>query len=72
MKNLKALSALLDETEPNQRIIKAEIARELGDFDECLLLLSNMVDKSYEFVVDSIKKLAEGKVRAVKPLDPTK
>jgi len=72
VKNLKALSALLDETEPNQRIIKAEIARELGDFDECLLLLSNMVDKSYEFVVDSIKKLAEGKVRAVKPLDPTK
>ena len=40
VKNLKALSAMLDESEPNQRILKAEIARELGEFDECLRLLS--------------------------------
>lgn len=38
VKNLKALSAMLDEAEPNQRIIKAEIAREIGEFEECLLL----------------------------------
>ena len=30
VQNLKALSDMLDETEPNQRILKAEIARELG------------------------------------------
>ena len=33
VKNLKALSALLDESKSDQRIIKAEIARELGDFE---------------------------------------
>ena len=38
VQNLKALSEMLDETEPNQRILKAEIARELGEFDECLRL----------------------------------
>ena len=32
VQNLKALSEMLDETEPNQRILKAEIARELGEF----------------------------------------
>ncbi len=32
VQNLKALSKMLDETEPNQRILKAEIARERGLF----------------------------------------
>ena len=36
---------MLDETEPNQRILKAEIARELGEFDECLRLLSHPFDE---------------------------
>jgi len=40
VKNLDALSALFDEFEQNQRILKAEIARELGRFDDCLRLLS--------------------------------
>ena len=39
--NLKALSEMLDESEQNQRILKAEIARELGNFDECIGLLSH-------------------------------
>ena len=72
VQNLKALSEMLDETEPNQRILKAEIARELGEFDECLLLLSYQFDKGYERAVGFIKKLAEEKVRAVKPFTPGK
>jgi hypothetical protein len=67
--NLNALSKMLDETEPNQRILKAEIARELGKFDECLLLLSYQFDKSYDRAVGFIRKLAEQKVRAVKPFE---
>ena len=70
MKNLKALSAMLDESEPDQRILKAEIARELGEFDECLRLLSYQFDEGYEYAVGFIKKLAEEKVRAVKPFEP--
>ncbi len=72
VKNLKSLSALLDESLPGQRILKAEIARELGQFDECLLLLSYQFDEGYDWAVGFIKKLAEEKVRAVKPFEPGK
>ena len=70
--NLKALSDMLDEREPNQRILKAEIARELANFDECLLLLTYQFDKGYERAVGFIKKLAEEKVRVVRSITPAK
>jgi len=70
--NLNALSAMLDETEPNQRILKAEIARELGNFEECLLLLSYQFGEGYDFATNFIRKLAEEKVRSVKPFEPGK
>jgi hypothetical protein len=69
VKNLEALSALFDESEPNQRILKAEIARELGRFSECLLLLSYQFGDDYAFATGFIKKLAEIRERAVKPFD---
>lgn len=72
VKNLKALVALLDESEPGQRILKAEIARELGRFDECLRLLAYQFEEGYEYVVGFIRKLAEEKVRAVKQFEPGK
>jgi hypothetical protein len=71
VKNLEALDALLDEADPDQRIVKAEIARELGNFDECMLLLSYQFE-GYERAVGFIKELAEEKVRAVKPFEPGK
>ena len=63
---------MLDETEPNQRILKAEIARELGEFDECLRFLSYQFEEGYDHAVGFIRKLAEEKVRAVKPFEPAK
>jgi hypothetical protein len=72
VQNLNALSDMLDEKDPNQRILKAEIARELGEFDECLLLLSHQFESGYERVVGFIKKLAEEKVRVVRPFAPAK
>jgi hypothetical protein len=69
VKNLEALSALLDESEPNQRILKAEIARELGNFEECLLLLSYQFEEVYDWAVGFIRKLAEENVRTVKPFE---
>jgi hypothetical protein len=53
--NLKTLSEMLDEKEPNQKILKAEIARELGNFDECLLHLSYQFDKGYDHAVRFIR-----------------
>jgi hypothetical protein len=72
VKNLEALSALFDESEPNQRILKAEIAREMGRFDECLLLLSYQFNEGYDWATDFIKKLALEKVQTVKPFEPNK
>ena len=72
VQNLKSLSKMLDETEPNQRILKAEIARELGEFDDCLELLSQPFDERYGYAVGFIKKLAEEKLRVVKAFAPAK
>ena len=72
VQNLKALSEMLDEKEPNQRILKAEIARELGNFGECLGLLSYHFDERYGYAVGFIKKLAEEKVRVVRSISPGK
>jgi hypothetical protein len=72
VQNLKAFSDMLDEKEPNQRILKAEIARELGNFDECLGILSHPFDERYEHAVGFIKKLAEEKVRVVRSISPGK
>jgi hypothetical protein len=70
--NLRSMSVMLDETEPNQRILKAEIARELGEFDECIGLLSHPFDERYEHAVAYIKKLAEEKIRVVKAFETAK
>jgi hypothetical protein len=72
VRNLEALSALFDESLPCHRILKAEIGRELGRFDECLLLLSYQFEPDYDWAVGFIKKLAEKKERAVRPLEPGK
>jgi hypothetical protein len=67
--NIEALSALLDDSLPGHRILKAEIARELGNFDQCLLLLSYQFEPDYGWTVDFIKRLAEEKAQAVKPFE---
>jgi hypothetical protein len=72
VKNLNALAALMDESEPGQRILKAEIARELGEFDYCLRLLSSSFDEEYGHAVGYIRKLAEENVRSVKQFLPDK
>jgi len=48
------------------------MARELGEFDECLRLLSYQFDEDYGFATNFIKKLAEEKVAAVKQFEPGK
>ena len=72
VQNLKSLSKMLDETEPNQQILKAEIARELGEFDECLRLLSHPFDERYGYAVGFIRKLAQEKVLVVRSISPVK
>ena len=56
----------------NSREAQAEIARELGEFDECLGLLSHPFDERYGYAVAYIKKLAEEKVLVVRSITPVK
>ncbi len=72
VKNLDALSALLDESEPGERILKAEIARELTRFDDCLLLLSYQFGEDYDLTVNFIKSLAQDQVQGVRAFPRSK
>jgi hypothetical protein len=72
VKNLKALSVLMDESNSDQRILKAEIARELGNFEECLLLLFYQFEEGYDRVVSFTMSLAEKKIMAVKSFNAIK
>jgi hypothetical protein len=72
VRNLDALSALMDEAEPGERILKAEIARELGRFDDCLRLLSHQSVQDYTRAVDFIKGLAQEGIQGVRAFPRSK
>jgi len=59
IKNLEALSAILNEAEPIERILKAEIARELGHFDNSKNLLSFEFADQFNYAASIIRQLAE-------------
>jgi hypothetical protein len=44
----------------------------LGNFEECLLLLSYQFDKGFDRAIGFIKKLAEEKVLVVRSISPAK
>jgi hypothetical protein len=56
--NLTRLMQLLDETDPQARLLKAEAARELGEFDATLALLETTVPSQYQAAADLIRRLA--------------
>lgn len=53
--NLEALARMLDDSDPQQVIMKAEIARELGRFDRCLKLLERDFEEGLQFAVRTIR-----------------
>lgn len=63
--NMIALSKLLNEKDPWERLTKAEIARELGQFDRCVKLLSIRFDKRLNDTASAIKMLAQEKYAPV-------
>ena len=68
VKNLQAFSEMLDETDEIERIFKAEIARELGQFDTCRQLLSHPFGENLQKVADFIRKRADEGDRGVCPI----
>ncbi|MFN8007057.1 MAG: hypothetical protein U0V70_08580 [Terriglobia bacterium] len=59
--NLEALAKLLDEKNDSERIMKAEIFRELGKFHECIALLDKVSSKGYEKVAAQLRLLSDNK-----------
>ena len=64
--NLKKLLNLLNESKDKDRIMKAEIFRELGDFDLCISLLEEKFnDEGMDYSAKFIKNLALKKIAKV-------
>ena len=59
--NLLKLLTFLDDSVPDQRLMAAEVCRELGDFDRASVLLKFQFPKDYDDAVNLIKKLNEQK-----------
>jgi len=69
-RNIEALAELLDESNSNDRIMKAEIMRELGRFDDAVSVLSMLPDKESVEAVTVIKELAQSKDPFVSKITP--
>ena len=71
--NMRTLSHLLDDTDEIQRILKAEIARELGEFNNCKRLLSYAFADQFSYAASIIRQLAEerdSRVRVISSSEP--
>jgi hypothetical protein len=63
--NLARLLELLGSDDSGELLMKAEILRELGRFDECLELLTRPVDDGYLPLAKTVARLAQCKKRGV-------
>ena len=71
-RNLQALAALLDEAAEGDRLMKAEVLRELGDVGSAKLLLCRVTDPRYASAARQIGELcdaADVQVRELRPAD---
>lgn len=57
--NLKTLLELLDENNEHDRIMKAEIHRELGQFEDAIEMLDVIVDEEVALAVSQINELSK-------------
>jgi hypothetical protein len=62
------MAALLDPGDPNQRLMSAEVWRELGEFDKSLELLGFDFPQEFAKAVGLIRRLAEERNTKVQPL----
>lgn len=63
--NLRAFLALLDEAEDNDRLMKAEVLRELGEFNEAENLLATEFDDELTQAVSVIRDLNQKRIATV-------
>jgi hypothetical protein len=58
-RNLELLFSMLAVDDASDRIMKAEIARELDRHEECLNLLNHKFEQDLVYVADTIRQLAK-------------
>ena len=66
--NLKALVILLDDQNENDRIMKTEILRELGEFESVKEILRSVTSGEFDAVVSQLLSLCESKDSCVREL----
>lgn len=66
--NLEALAGLLNERSQADRLVKAEIRRELGDFESALGLLRRVTMPRHASVVRQLRAMCEARDERVRPL----
>lgn len=66
--NLERLFKLLRTKDITERLLKAEVARELGRFDEALEILRSEFPSQYQRVVTRMQELSQAKDRLVRPI----
>ena len=66
--NLHALAGLLNQSDDNDRVMKAEIMRELGRYEDATALLSVQLPESLASAAATIRNLAAQKISRVKEM----
>lgn len=66
--NLEAIAGLLDEARESERIMKAEVLRELGEFESAQRLLSRAVSGDVATVVHQLRLLCDAEDASVREL----
>jgi hypothetical protein len=59
IRNMKDLTCILDEQDDEERVLKAELFRELGFFNRCLSCLAKTLAEDYSLSASFIKGLVE-------------
>ncbi len=66
--NLEALAPLLDEGDENNRFMKAEVLRELGEFESATQVLSRVRSDEVAAVVHQLRSLCDSRDTCVREL----
>lgn len=67
--NLTALAEMFNTKRPNERIMKAEAMRELGQFEEGVKILDGIQERDFDAVVRRIRELCERADAVVREID---
>ena len=66
--NMRAVLPLLDDADPTATLVRADVLRQLGEFDGALAVLETPLPEAYAPVVQQFRALCEARERGVREL----